>query len=338
VRLFSRPVLASTGEAVAMVQAAHSLTSSDRLLERLRLLLAIVAGLGVPTTAIVGWVLAGRALAPIHSMTRELAEANARLGVANTRLERSLAVQQRFVADASHELRTPLTTIRANADVLRWTIGDDLDSDRSRALADLAGEAERLSRLLSGLLSLARVDAGQRVTLEPTPLKPLVEEAFRHAQTLARGQSVELAAIEDVDVRANADALRQLLVILVDNAIKYTPSDGRVSLAVRRAGDEARLSVTDTGVGISRPDADHIFERFYRADTAREIDGSGLGLAIARSIVEQHGGRLDVDSRPGQGSTFTVTLPAIRGSVTPNGGAPRPARRSAQIASSVHGE
>ena len=349
-RLSSRPVFDTDRRAVAMVQAAHSFTTDDRLLERLRLLLAIVGGVGLPTTALVGWVLAGRALAPIDDMTRaaerighardfsqrlartgpadelehlartinamlaeleaahsELAETNVRLADANARLERSLAVQRRFVADASHEMRTPLTTIRANADVLRWTISDS-DSDQARALADLGSEVERMSRLLEGLLNLARVDAGQRVTLQRTPLQPLLDEAFRHARLLAAGRQVEVVRTEAVDVWGNADALRQLLLIVVDNALKYTSDDGHISLALWRENGEARLSVSDTGIGISRQEVGHIFERFYRADAARETEGSGLGLAIAQSIVQQHDGRIEVKSEPGVGSTFTVIL------------------------------
>lgn len=301
-RIFSRPVFVD-GQAIGMVQAARSLTADDRLLDRLRLLLAIVASLGVPTTAAVGWTLAGRALAPIEAT-------NARLADTNARLERSLAVQTRFVADASHELRTPLTTIRANVDVLRWT-ADGNDPDQLQALADLAGEAERMSRLVDALLMLARADAGRRQTLQPTPLLPLIEETVRHAHLLARGQRVSLLSSEDVTVMGEPDALRQLLLILTDNALKYTPADGCISLGVVRHDLEARLTVSDTGIGIAAQNLSRIFEPFYRADTARETAGSGLGLAIARSIVNECNGRFEVTSQPGGGSTFTVVLPAI---------------------------
>lgn len=314
-RIFSRPVFVN-GQAVAMVQAARSLTAADRLLDHLRLLLAIVAGLGVPATAAVGWVLAGRALTPIEAAQTALATTNADLADTNARLERSLAVQTRFVADASHELRTPLTTIRANVDVLRWTSAGD-DADQMRALADLAGEAERMSRLVEALLTLARSDSGPRQTLLPTPLKPLIEETLRHAQLLAEGQQLALASADDVTVLGRADALRQLLLILVDNALKYTPTGGCVTLGVVRDEHAARLTVADTGIGMSAQDICHIFEPFYRADTARETEGSGLGLAIARSIVSECGGHFEVTSQPGRGSTFVVVLPAVKSANTP---------------------
>jgi len=215
------------------------------------------------------------------------------------------------VADASHELRTPLTIIRANADVLGWTdAGDPLE--RAQALADLAGEAERMGRLVDDLLTLARADAGQALTPRPTPALPALEDAYRRARTLAIGREVALERADDTTVRADPDALGQLLLILVENALKYTPAGGRVALALRLDGAEARLSVADTGPGIDPADLPHIFERFYRAETARATSGSGLGLAIARWLAEQHGGRIDVASAPGQGSTFTVVLPATQ--------------------------
>jgi two-component system OmpR family sensor kinase len=302
VRLFSRPIYAD-GEPVGMVQAARSLRTSDRLLDRLRLLLGLVALLGIPTTAGLGWVLAGRALRPIDL-------ANARLADSNARLERSLAVQRRFLADASHELRTPLTTIRANADVLRWTSSDH-SPDQAHALADLSSEAERMGRLVEGLLALARADAGYPRPLEPVALRPLVEETFRQAMLLAGAHRLELTGADDVSVMGDADSLRQLVLILLQNAIKYTPAEGLITLRLRRDGSSAGVQVSDTGIGICSEDLSRVFEPFYRADTARETEGSGLGLAIARTIVQDHGGRIEVTSRPGLGSTFTVHLPAL---------------------------
>ncbi len=212
------------------------------------------------------------------------------------------------MADASHELRTPLTIIRANADVLAWADAGD-PAERAYALADLAGEAARMGGLVDRLLTLARADAGQRLTLRPTPLRPLLEEAHRQARLLAPAQRVALARADEVTVAADPDALKQLLLILVENALKYT-STGVVTLALSRDGDEARFSVADTGIGIAPEDLLRIFERFYRADAARAIGGSGLGLSIARWIAAEHQGRIDVRSAPGRGSAFTVILPA----------------------------
>jgi len=344
--IYSVPLRAA-GRVVGVVEVGRALAGDERLLEILRLVLGLIAGLALPMAAVLGWALAGRALAPIgefaraaeaigqardfarrvahhgprdevghlavtvNGMLTALEAAHRDLADANARLEHALAVQRRFVADASHELRTPLTIIRANADVLGWTdAGDPLE--RAQALADLAGEAERMGRLVDDLLTLARADAGQALTPRPTPALPALEDAYRRARTLAIGREVALERADDTTVRADPDALGQLLLILVENALKYTPASGRVVLALRLDGAEARLSVADTGPGIDPADLPHIFERFYRAETARATSGSGLGLAIARWLAEQHGGRIDVASAPGQGSTFTVVLPATQ--------------------------
>jgi len=333
------------GRVVGVIEVGRALAAEQRLIERLRVLLALVGGLALPTAAVLGWVLADRALAPIagfaraaeaigqardfsrrvahrgprdevghlaatvNGMLAELEAAHRDLADANARLGQALAAQRRFVADASHELRTPLTIIRANADVLQW-VGAGDPAERAQALADLAGEAARMGEMVTSLLTLARADAGQEVTLRLLPLRPLMEEAARQARLLATGHEVALAAVAEVTARADADALRQLLLILIDNALKYTPAGGVVTLALGREGNEARFSVADTGMGIAPEDLPRIFERFYRADAAREVGGSGLGLAIARWIAAQHGGRIDVTSVPGRGSMFTVILPA----------------------------
>ncbi len=168
-----------------------------------------------------------------------------------------------------------------------------------------------MGRLVDDLLTLARADAGQVLTPRPTPALPALEDAYRRARTLAIEQEVALERVDDATVRADPDALGQLLLILVENALKYTPAGGRVALALRLDGAEARLSVADTGPGIDPADLPHIFDRFYRAEAARATSGSGLGLAIARWLAEQQGGRIDVASTSGQGSVFTVVLPVV---------------------------
>jgi len=334
--LYSVP-LRSGGRVVGVVEVARALAADERLLERLRLALGFIGGLALPAAALVGWVLAERALAPIGAFART-AEAIGRardfsrrvayhgpvdevghlavtvnamlaeLEAAHRDLAAALSAQRRFVADASHELRTPLTIIRANADVLAWADAGD-PAERACALADLAGEAARMGGLVDRLLTLARADAGQRLSLRPTPLRPLLEEAYRQARLLATAQQVALARADEVTAAVDPDALKQLLLILVENALKYTPT-GVVTLALSRDGDEARFSVADTGIGIAPEDLPRIFERFYRADAARAIGGSGLGLSIARWIAAEHQGHIDVRSVPGRGSAFTVILPA----------------------------
>ena len=252
----------------------------------------------------------GRLAATFNDMLDRLQSAYAALQSANRRLEAALESQRRFVADASHELRTPLTTVRGNASLLRRF--DALSpEDRQDAVAQIGAEAERMSRLVNDLLMLARADAGQLLERKPVALAPLIDDVAHQARVLAGGKlSVSVLRLGNVDaeVRGDADALRQLLLILVDNAIKYTPAGGSVTLGLRveQTGanqQTARITVIDTGAGIPREDLPHIFERFYRADRARRAGGTGLGLAIGKWIAEAHGGTISVESSPGAGST-----------------------------------
>lgn len=247
-------------------------------------------------------------------------------------LERVSNAQRRFVADASHELRAPLTTIKTTFDFLRGA--PDLPAEeRQEMIEDGYGEAERMATLVNDLLLLARVDAakGGRVGLhetwlddqlrgrrEPIELDQLAMETFRQGQALVQARRKNLhfsvANLEPVTVMGDPGQLRQLALILIDNAIKYTPAGGKIRIAVSRNGRLAAFSVTDTGIGIPPEARPHVFERFYRADEARVRDqhGSGLGLSIGKWIAETHHGEISVMSQPGQGSTFTVLLPAVR--------------------------
>ena len=171
-----------------------------------------------------------------------------------------------------------------------------------------------MNRLVADLLVLARADAGQSLKMEPVELDRLLLDVFREARMLARGRRVSLRELDQLQVEGDRDRLKQLLVILLDNALKYTPEGGEVRLALCAEAGAAAITVSDTGIGIDPEDLPHIFERFYRADKARGRDtgGSGLGLSIAKWIAERHGGQILVDSVPGQGSVFTVRLPISR--------------------------
>jgi len=229
-----------------------------------------------------------------------------------TSLEEAYRTQQRFVADASHELRAPLTALQGNLELLERA-PDLPDAEKAEMVACLRQEIGRMGRLVSDLLALAHADAGQKlVSKKLVELDRLLLEAFRDARGLAKGQRLSVGELDQLQVVGDPDRLKQLLVILMDNALKYTPTGGEVSLGLRRSGGIVELTVKDTGIGISAEDLPHIFERFYRADKARSRDlgGSGLGLSIAKWIVEQHGGSISVSSIPGSGSTFTVCLPA----------------------------
>lgn len=229
---------------------------------------------------------------------------NATLG----RLEQLFSAQRRFVADVSHELRTPLTVIQGNVDIIR-RYGPDDDS-----LDAINSESKRMTRLVGDLLLLAQADAGELPLLtQNLELDTLVLEVFEQTKLLVPegGTVVRLGRFEPVRVHADPDRLKQLLLNLVGNAIKFTPPDGTVTLSVWPDGPEALMAVEDTGEGIPAEDLPHIFDRFYRVDKARarKQGGAGLGLSIAHWIAEAHGGRISVKSTVGAGTTFTIRLP-----------------------------
>jgi signal transduction histidine kinase len=234
------------------------------------------------------------------------------------RLEALFRTQQRFIADVSHELRTPLTTIQGNLDLLRRGAAVDPEA-QSETLEAIESEVSRMSRLVSDLLLLARADAGVQLKKEAVEMDTLLLEIYRQARIMSDGVAVRLGHEDQAVVQGDPDRLRQLLLNLVDNALKYTPSGGQVNLSLYNDRDWVRVVVADTGIGIP---AEHlepgprglplVFERFYRADRARSRShgGTGLGLSIAYWIAQVHGGQISVESEEGKGSRFTVRLPA----------------------------
>ncbi|MGE5334104.1 MAG: sensor histidine kinase [Nitrososphaerota archaeon] len=315
------------------VEALAPLGAIDHSMEVFRILLVglIVLGLAVALTG--SCLVAGTALRPIARMidtagtiahSRDLSKrietprARDEIGrlarTFNTMLasiEGAYTAQQRFVSDASHELRAPLTAIQANLELLQRH-PEMTDADRCEALAEAEREAERLTRLVADLLALARADAGIPLRVAVVDLDAIVLEVFTDAFQLAHGQTLTLGQFEAVQVRGDEDRLKQLLLILLDNALKYTSPQGTVTVGLRHAGNEAEMVVRDTGVGISENALPHVFERFYRADPGRGRDpgGTGLGLSIADWIVRQHGGHIAIESRVGAGTTVTVHLPS----------------------------
>jgi two-component system OmpR family sensor kinase len=287
---------------------------------------------------VITWLVAGAALGPIKAMTRRAAAIAATRNFAGrvpvpssmaelrqlaltfnhmlASLEQAHAAQQRFLADASHELRTPLTAVRANLDFLEGT-PDAPAAERALALRAARKEAERMGTLVSDLLALSRADSGQAIERQPVELDRIVVDAYRRMRSLVQreGQSVRLtiAQLDESVVLGDADRLLQLVMILLDNALKYTPAGGQVTLALRRVSTTAvSISVADTGIGIPPEERERIFERFYRSPAARACsEGSGLGLPIARWIAQAHGGDIEVHDGPAGGSEFVVTLPTM---------------------------
>ena len=249
-------------------------------------------------------------------------------------LESATQAQRRFVADASHELRAPLTTIQGNLAFLLRHLDELPPEERRTMLADAHGETLRLAGLVEELLLLARADASVETLPGAHAVEIAAEERTRSAppveldravlqlvRQLRRRLSVEgsklkleVGHIEPVRVRGDEESLRRVTLILLDNAIKYTPirdeeGASRVTVSLERSKGQAVLRVRDTGIGIEPADLSHIFERFYRADCARSRQGTGLGLSIAQTLVEELGGRIIAESTPGKGSTFSVRLP-----------------------------
>lgn len=236
-------------------------------------------------------------------------------------IQASYTKQREFVADASHELRTPLSVMLSSIDALEMEQTEETDPFSRKLLSGMKEEVKRMSRLVGDLLTLARSDMPEyRLQREPFDLEPYARSAAESMQGLAAAKGVRLEASFAGPLQAVGDAerLKQLLYILLDNAVKYTPEGGEVHLNLRaEGGDAARrlvLEVQDTGIGIAPEDRDRIFDRFYRADKARnrQQGGHGLGLAIAKWIVDAHGGSIMAQSEPGRGSVFTVRLPAGR--------------------------
>ncbi|MCA9867183.1 MAG: HAMP domain-containing protein [Anaerolineales bacterium] len=244
---------------------------------------------------------------PHSSRTDEIGELARAFNQTLERLDRLFRSQQRFLADVSHELRTPLTSVRGNLDLMKRF--GHYDEESMDVIQD---EMERMSRLLGDLLLLARADTGGLpLQIGPVELDNVLFEVYRQVRRIEKPVSVELTAVDQATILGDEDRLKQLLLNMVDNGIKYTLPGGTVRLSLTKEGGWANLIISDTGIGIPPEDLPHIFDRFYRVDKARSRaqGGSGLGLAIAKWIVQAHGGAIQVDSTVGQGTTFRITLP-----------------------------
>ncbi len=320
--------------------------------EQLLSTLALVLPLGLIAAVLLGSWIASRALTAVDQIITEVREItdgrslHRRLAVPVvkdevgrlietlnqmlTRLERNFAALRRFTADASHELKTPLTVLRAGVE--RAITTPNLSQETLVTLEETLQEIKRMSELVDALLMLARADEGiASLHREPVDLRGIVTEVQETGELLAEeaGVTMEVATpAEPVIVSVDASRIRQLILNLVTNAVKYTPAGGSVRMQLGPANGRVALSVADTGIGIAPGDLPHIFDRFWRADSARtrtgERPGAGLGLAICKWIAEAHGGQIGVISRPGRGTTFTVVLPWTPSSSPPSPPAARP--------------
>lgn len=357
VRIITAPIM-QNGQMVNILQVGMSLEGIYLARRHFLWTLAALVPLALILAGTGGWLLARRALRPVDQMTTtarrieaehlaqrlEGAEADDELGrLARTlnemlaRLEATFAQVRNFSSDASHELRTPLTVLKGEIEVALRSPREP--GEYRRVLTSALEEVERMSRLVDDLLMLSRADAGAlRWDHGSVELDRLVEEVAKQGDILGQGGGVRIriSTLEPLVVQGDDQRLKQLLLNLVGNAIKYTPSNGQVTLGLRavkrEAGgkraeardpepsgfepksggkDYAEITVQDTGIGIPAEALPRIFERFYRVDQARarEAGGAGLGLCIAKTIATAHGGQIEVQSTPGAGSTFTVILP-----------------------------
>ena len=331
VRTFVTPV----ADSPLRVVAAATLNTFDAENAQLRLTMSILGVAAVVVGMAVFSSLAGRALRPVAELTETAAEiAGSRdfsrrvhrtgdeedelVRLASTfdsmlgSLDEAYRAQQRFVGDVSHELRTPLTVIRGNADLL--AADADASPERREAIAQIRREADRLSRLVSDLLALARSETAETFVGRELQLDEIVVEAFMEMQQIA-GPRLAIGDLDAVPVQGERDRLTQLVLALLDNALRYTPGQGRVTISLIRERDEAVIQVDDEGIGIPGAELTRVFDRFYRGDEARRMDrsGSGLGLPIAKWIVDRHGGTIVLERRSPHGTRVTVRLPADAG-------------------------
>ncbi len=333
VRVLTMPVI-KAGRVINLVQVGISLESLYKTRRRFLLILGAVLPLGLLLASLGGWVLARRALKPVDEMTRaarrisgeSLGERVQESGTGDEldrlaqtlndmfgRLDDFLRQIRQFSADAAHELQTPLTILKGEIEVaLRYPRSPQ---EYQEVLTSSLEEIDRINSLVAGLLLLARSDRGVlKLDLKPLELQELLEEVGEQMRLLAEnhGVSLDYGTVEPAIIQGDREHFKRLLLNLIDNAIKYTLPEGRITLSLGCEGRQARLAVADTGLGLTPEEQQQIFNRFYRAAAARSQNGggAGLGLSIAQSLAVAHGGNIEVESTPGQGSTFTVTLPA----------------------------
>jgi heavy metal sensor kinase len=318
------------------IYVAYPLEDLNQVLGNLFSIFLVLAPIALAISVVGGWFLAHTSLKPVDHLTRTVREItaqnlNQRLpahGVDDEigrltatfndmigRLQASFAQIRQFSADASHELRTPLTIIRGEVEVaLR---NKQLADPVRELLQSIHAEVVRLSSIVEGLMSLVKSDSEPTLfQFAPVPLHSVLRELVEDAQVLAESKeiSVEVDRLDSVMVSGDQPRLRQLFLNILDNAVKYTPPKGRVSLSLERENGNAVVRIADTGIGIPGKEIPRIFDRFYRVEERQnsETNGSGLGLSIARWVAEAHHGSINVRSKPHKGSTFTVTLPLQR--------------------------
>jgi two-component system, OmpR family, sensor kinase len=325
VRWLAMPLQDAQGETLGVFVVANFLRGErDEIADVINTGFA-VAGAFLVLAALVGWVVAGRILRPIRHLTDtaraisesdlsgriavqgddEIAELARTFNAMVDRLAHAFATQRAFVDDAGHELRTPITIVRGHLELL----GDDPD-ERREAVALVTDELDRMSRIVDDLLLLAKLEHPEYLRTEPVDVEPFTTELFAKAQAL-EDRDWRLAHAADATVVADQQRLTQAVMNLARNAVEHTDHDARITLGSATSNGKVRFWVADSGPGIPVDEQAMIFERFARGgDGRRRSEGAGLGLAIVRAVAEAHGGQVELDSRPGAGARFTISVPA----------------------------
>jgi signal transduction histidine kinase len=344
-RYFVRPV-ANAGPSVRAVLSGVPQAAGALGAQRLLTAMLLIAPLVIGASTIIGYALVGRALKSVdtivdeveaitdgrslhkrlaHPTTHgELARLTTTLNAMMGRLERSFHTLRRFTADASHELKTPLTVVRAGVE--RALTHPETPPGVMEILEEILVEVTWMAEMLDSLLTLARADEGRApLHLDKVDLRDILSEVSETANILGEEAAVDVSVAvprSPMLLEVDRSRIRQLLMNLLTNAIKYTPAGGRLSIDALGENATVVMNVRDTGIGIAPGELPHIFDRFWRADPARsrtgERAGAGLGLAISKWIAEAHGGSISVQSRPKRGTTFTVTLPLATDGERPN--------------------
>jgi signal transduction histidine kinase len=293
--LVAQPIKSATG-VHGMFYAGKDVTPHYHFLKKLLYILSGLLIMFIILITWIGYIMARRAMGPIeHSYQR----------------------QREFLADASHELRLPLSVLLSSVEATQMDEENRFSRFTRQVLSDMKDEIKKMSKIIGDLLTLARSDTDVlNLMKERFAIKPIAEQTIRKLYPIAQKKDIDLKLdiMEDIVIYADKERISQLLLILLDNALKYTPKGGEVQLFIQSSGmgsPELKIIVKDNGIGIAPQEQEHIFERFYRVDKtrSRQMGGTGLGLPIAKWIIESHGGSIKVVSQLGQGSSFLITLP-----------------------------
>lgn len=322
-------------EIIGYIESVHSLSSIDQTIKKINWMVLAITIFGIGLAAVAGWFLAKKTLSRVDLIGKtakaiatsqdfeqrvlytgprdELGQLTETFNHMLDSLEKAYKNQQIFLSNASHELRAPLTTIRGNLDILH-TIKNVPDKEKGEIISDIRNEAIRMSRLVSDLLLLARTDAGQTYQKNIINISDIAKSVFEEMKSRKIDVNMEKEIHENVNIWGDKDSVKQLLIILLENAIKYTSSTGNVLVSIEKTTQQVILQIKDTGIGIRPEERPLVFDRFYRSEDAREYfpDGNGLGLSIAKSIIDEHNASVKLTSNTVGGTTFTIVFSLIK--------------------------